>query len=799
MRARLPLLVCAGLVALTVTAYAPLWRNDFIDLDDELYVTRNEEVTQGLTWRGVAWAWTTFHAGFYFPLTWMSLQVDAGLFPLRDAAGRRLPNPAAFHGQNLLWHAATVLLLFEVLRRMTGALWRSAAVAALFAVHPLHVESVAWATERKDVLSAFFWVLSMLAYERWVRSGSRAWHWALLLAFLLGLLSKPMLVTLPFALLLLDVWPLRRLAAGGPPGGAPEGQSASVNLRSAVVEKLPLFALSAGACWLAVVTQRHAGAVASPEAAPLSARLANAVVSCAWYLEKTLWPAGLAVFYPHPGTRWAWPPVLQAAALLALVSLAAALLGRRMPWLAVGWLWFLGTLVPVLGLVQVGQQARGDRFAYVPHIGLFVALVWAAADLLARLRVPAAAQGVLAGGVLAALTAASARQVAFWRDTPTVWERALAVTPDNDKAHLSLAGYFTDQARRESSPQRAGAALGQARDHAARAVAIRPKPLYLYNLGAVCLLQGDLDAAAEALEAAVRERPDQADWWHNLGMVRLRQRRPAEAVEDFRRALEGEREQASAPAWLALPPAGANTRANLGMALWQLGRHDEARACWDEALRASPAEAVALRGVGLDLLRQGQVKPAAERLAALVRSAPALAAAHSDLGVALGRLSDWSAAASHRRAIALETNHLIAQTTPDRRDLALYRRRLAFTLREFAQDQEAAAEYREALRLDPAWPARCAAEAWELATAPHRAPGDAAEAYELASQACQAAADPPAEALDALAAAHAAAGRFEAAVGAARRALLKAGPGQAEAIRRRLRGYEQGKPFVRGG
>jgi tetratricopeptide (TPR) repeat protein len=801
MSARLPQFVSAGLVVLTLAAYGPLWRNDFIDLDDKVYVTDNDAVKQGLGRDSVVWAWTTFHGGFYFPLTWMSLEVDGSLFPLHDPAGRPLPNPAVFHGQNLLWHTATVVVLFAVLRRMTGALWRSAAVAALFAVHPLHVESVAWATERKDVLSTFFWVLTMLVYVRYVQTRGPAWYVAVVFTYLLGLLSKPMLVTLPCALLLLDVWPLGRLRWPAPAGGrrAEEGheEAGAVGRGWVLLEKLPLFALAAGASWLAVITQRHANALVPAEIAPLPARLANAVVSCAWYLEKTFWPAGLAVFYPHPFTDWTWGPVIAAGVVLALVSLVVAVLSRRMPWLPIGWLWFLGTLAPVIGLVQVGMQARGDRFVYVPHIGLFVALVWTAAAVLERLRAPATVQAVLAGGILAVLTVLTARQVTFWHDTRTIWAHALAVTSDNHRGHANLAVHLAGLARSERSLQEARTILEEAREHAAKAVALAPTGEYQYNLGVVCLYQGDLTAAGEAFGAAVQQDPNHVDWWHNLGVVRLKQRRPVEAARALERALALERELGPKSGSEA-DSGRANTWANLGMAHWQQGQRARARACWDEALRLSPAEAVALCGQGMRLLQEGQVKRAVESFTAAVRAAPGMAQAQSNLGVALGRLDDWSAAAHHRQAIALETDRLSVQTMPDHADLALYRRRLAFTLMAFAQDREAAKESREALKLDPTWPARCTAEAWNLATAPDREAGDAATAYELASQACHATAEPSAEALDALAAAEAAAGRYAAAVKTARKALLRAAPGLARQIERRLERYEQGKAYTRG-
>jgi tetratricopeptide (TPR) repeat protein len=764
-----------------------MWRNDFIDFDDGVYITKNDYVKGGLTVHDVAWAWTTFHGGYYIPLTWISFQIDAGLFPLDDAAGGALPNPAVFHAQNLFWHTATVLLLFVVLRRMTGAFWPSAVVAALFAVHPLHVESVAWATERKDVLSTFFWVLTMLGYYRWTQTRTPAFYVAMLSAFVLGMLAKPMLVTLPFALLLLDFWPLRRL-----------------RWPRAVMEKLPLFALAAGASWLAVVSQRHAEAVVSLEHMPFSARLANAIVSAGWYLEKTFWPTQLAIFYPHPGPDWTWPAVLAAGAVLLAVTLTALLLARRMPWLIVGWLWFLGTLVPVIGLVQVGVQARGDRFVYVPHIGLFVAVVWTAADLLSRLRLPAAVPAGLTGLCVVALAAVAWVQVGTWRDTETLWHQALAATTNNHRAHTHLTRYLSQQATRETTPEAVRNRLRQAREHAEQAVALKRSAEQLYNLGVACLWQGELDEAEKAFAEATTRDAHHAHAWHNLGMVCLRQGGAAQltrAVQAFEHALDLQRQAPVENASYSERDRGiANTLANLGLGCWQLSRRERAMLCWNEALQCNAKEAVALNGQGLLLLRQGQFSEAIDRFTSAVQANPGLAQAYSNLGVAQCRLDQWSADRSHATAIALEETRLSLLTEKGRTfpsDLALYRRRRAFTLRAFSRDEDAAREYREALRLDPSWPRRCLAEAWDFAANSDPAQRDAPTAVELASQVCQASEQPSAEALDALAAAQAAAGRFSEAVKTARQALAKAEPRRAREIQHRLALYEQGKAYVR--
>ncbi len=643
-------LVALGLVALTVATYGPLWKNDFIDFDDGVYVTKNDPVKGGLTAHGIAWACTTFHGGYWIPLTWMSLQLDAGLFPLRDAAGGTLPNPAIFHAQNLFWHIATVLLLLVVLRRMTGAFWPSVVVAALFAVHPLHVESVAWATERKDVLSTFFWVLTMLAYFRWTQTRTPGRYAAMLAAFVAGMIAKPMLVTLPFALLLLDYWPLRRL-----------------RWPASVVEKLPLFALAAAASWLAVVSQRRVDAVVSVEDIPLSARLANAVLSLGWYVEKTFWPTQLAVFYPHAGPFWPWPAVLATGAALLAITLLAVLLARRMPWLIVCWLWFLGTLVPVIGLVQVGAQARGDRFVYVPHIGLFVAVVWTVADLIARgtallsrpdgsgepsyktslLRLCVA---VLAGLTTAALAAVSWVQIGHWYDTETLWRHTLAVTTGNYRAHTHLTRFLTQQATRETTPEAVRERLSDAREHAEKAVALKRSAEFLYNLGVVYLWQGELDQAEEAFAEATQRDARHIHAWHNLGIVCLRQGEPTQVVRAaraFEKALDLQRQAPPDNSAYSERDRGiANTLANLGVAHWRLGQRASAQRFWNEALELNPSEGWALNGQGLLLLRQGQIDAAIQRFTAAVQANASLTPAHSNLGVAQCRLDQWSAGAA---------------------------------------------------------------------------------------------------------------------------------------------------------
>lgn len=415
---RRPILLAGALALLTLAAFLPSLWNGYINLDDALYVTGNRVVKKGITWEGLAWIRTANVANNWHPLTMLSHMLDCQLFGL---------NPAGHHGTSLLLHLGNVLLLFEVLRRMTGSPWRSAAAAGLFGLHPLRVESVAWVAERKDVLSALFWILALGAYGRYVRAPSANRYLLVALAMVLGLMSKPMVVTLPFALLLLDVWPLGRLRLDEPGWARRLGRL--------MVEKLPLFALSAVG---SLVTLRYqTTSLVSLEVLPWSMRLANVAVSYATYLGKTVLPRNLAVFYPIPLEIPAWKGPAAAALLLVLTALAVWKV-RKAPWFLVGWFWFLGTLVPVIGIVQVGRQAMADRYTYIPSIGLSLAICWGIPMLVASRRWRPALAGATVLALLT-LTALTWIQVRYWSNSVTLFRHALAVTQGNYVAHVALA------------------------------------------------------------------------------------------------------------------------------------------------------------------------------------------------------------------------------------------------------------------------------------------------------------------------------------------------------------------------
>ncbi len=477
-------LVAAGLALLTLFVFLPAAGNGFVHYDDPLYVTGNDQVRRGLTGEGFLWAWRAAVAGNWHPLTMLSHMADAEIWGL-DAGGHHLTS--------LLLHAANVVFVFLVLRRMTGAPWRSAAVAALFAVHPLRVESVAWVAERKDVLSGFFFLLALAAWVAYTRRPAAGRYLLALLAFAAGLLAKPMLVTLPFVLVLLDVWPLGRLPLAAPPGGERRRV-----VRRLLAEKAPFFVLALAASAVTLFTQQVA--MAPLATVPLGRRVGNALVSYAAYLRKTFWPMDLAVIYPLPAAV----PLVKAAlaaALLALVTGLVLVRLRRSPWLAVGWLWFVGMLVPVIGLVQVGRQALADRYTYLPSIGLAVALVWGGAEV-ARALLPAGrARRVLLAGALAlavaVLSLAARRQVAVWKDTSTLFAHAMAVTPGNYYAAYKVG---VELSRRGD---RAGAER-----HYREALRLRPGfRLAQRRLAELARPRAKVKAAPENGAAGYRKRP----------------------------------------------------------------------------------------------------------------------------------------------------------------------------------------------------------------------------------------------------------------------------------------------------
>jgi hypothetical protein len=515
------LFIAFGLVAVTLAVYAQVISHQFIILDDNRYIRENPIVNRGLTLAGIAWAFTTFHAANWHPLTWLSHMLDSQIFGL-NAGGHLLVNA--------LIHASNTLLLFVFLRRVTGAKWQSAIVAALFALHPLHVESVAWAAERKDTLSTFFGLLSLVAYARYVETPSWKRYALVAVALALGLMAKPMLVTWPFVLLLLDYWPLRRFQwqrATGTEGFV----RALVPL---VREKLPLFCLAAASMVMTFIAQSHGGAVRTFVQVPVSLRLSNAVVSYAKYLFLTVWPSDLAVYYPFSRTG---VPVWQLACaimLLAVITTFAFRQARERPYLLMGWLWFVGTLVPVIGLVQVGGAAMADRYHYVPSIGLFVAFVFGLSDLACAFCIHRTAMGVLTVAALSILACLTAVQTGRWRNSATLFQYTASLTPDNRMIENNLGTILGESGRYD-----------EAAAHFAKALRTKPDFLEVIsdadireNLGLLLARQGKAAEAMEQLNEALRLNPNSAEAHTTLGVVLLRLGKAEESIPHFSAAIQ---------------------------------------------------------------------------------------------------------------------------------------------------------------------------------------------------------------------------------------------------------------------
>ncbi|HXB53196.1 MAG TPA: tetratricopeptide repeat protein [Vicinamibacteria bacterium] len=644
-------LVALALALLSLLAFAGVLKCGFIGFDDPLYVSANPHIRDGLSGQGMRWGlgagllFDSPNADYWAPLTVFSRMVDIELFGL---------NPAGHHLTNLLLHALNAALLFLVLEGMTGAGWRSAFVAALFAVHPLRVESVAWITERKDVLSGLFGILTLGAYARYARSPDRVRYAMVVLMLGLGLMAKPMLLTIPFVLLLLDHWPLGR-------GATP--------LHVRVLEKLPLFGLSGLSLLITYVPLWRRGQITELDALPLDARITNALYSYLVYAGKMFWPQPLAVVYPHPEGRLSLLSVAAAVAFLLVGTGEALRERRRHPYGIVGWLWYLGMLLPVLGLVQSGVHARADRYTYLPLIGLSLIVAWGAAEAVGSWRYGKPALGVMAALWLAALVVVTRRQVDLWRDTVTLFEHAIRVTAGNYLAENNLA---TALALR-------GDALG-AESHYREAMRIRPNYSQAYdNLGVLLARQGRTVEAMALHEDALRLQPGDADAHFNLGLLNARSGRSTEAAQHYAEALrlnprlasahynwgnllagEGHWSQAAEhfASAVRLQPDNAMSYNNLGLAQALLGNWREAMADYARALEIDPRLASARTNLGRALVAQGRGGEAIEQYLLVLRDHPRDADAHFYLGLALAADGKMSSAREHfQEALSIDPRH----------------------------------------------------------------------------------------------------------------------------------------------
>ncbi len=754
--------ICVLLLLLVVGVFLPSLRHGFVNFDDSVYVYENAHVQHGLTEENLRWAFTTLDAGFWHPLTWVSLLLDRQLFGM---------GPAGYHLTSLLLHAANAILLFVLLRRLTGATWRSAFVAALFAVHPLHVEPVAWVAGRKDVLSTLFWMLALLMYVRYAEKSVISSQWPLassqkavfhppssifyllsLCCFVCGLMSKTMVVTLPFILLLLDWWPLRRLEL--------KAQSSKLKAISPLfLEKLP-FLVAAVVCGLLTVhAEKGVGAIQDVSDIPFLDRLSNAILGCGGYLVQMVWPRGLVVFYPYPRAFALWS-VVGTGLLLLLASALVLRAARRQPYLAFGWIWYGVTLLPVAGLIQVGSHAHADRYTYVPLIGVFTIIAWGAYDLSRRWRHRTLVLSLAVALVLCLCIPLTHRQIGYWKDSESLFRHALSVTEHNHFAHNNFGLALLQKGQVDEAITHFNKAL--------EAVPSYSKPHN--NLGIALLEKGRTDEAIAQFQAAMGYNPDFAEVCYNLGVALLRKGQPQEAVAPFQKAVEGcpdlakaryglgsallrtgRNEEAAAQFLkaLELDPGYAEAQSDLGTALFREGKLDQAIVHFQEALRMRPDTAETCFNLGLALLRTGRPSEAIPHLRKAIAIQPDLAEAYSELGHALLKVGKGDEAMVQFQK-AVQANPKLASAHND----------LASALLRHGRADEAAAHYQAAIDAQPGNALFLNNLAWVLATCPRTSVRNGARALDLAQQAERLSGGRTPSILETLAAAYAETGRF---------------------------------------
>jgi tetratricopeptide (TPR) repeat protein len=646
------------LTAVTLLAFWQVNHCEFIDYDDDVYITANSHVQNGITIEGIRWAFTTSHANFWHPLTWISHMLDVQLYG---------SSPRGHHLTSLLLHIANTLMLFLVFHRMTKTLWQSAFVAALFALHPLHVESVAWVADRKDVLSTAFWMLTMGAYLLYVERPGLLKYLAVVLFFALGLMAKPMLVTLPFVLLLLDFWPLHRFEQKKPaPDIRPEvkepaseekqkgkskkkhavkdtvktlqlatktAQTAEVSfpwerIRPLLWEKIPLFALTVLASIAAFIAQQKGGAVGSIEAFPLSARVSNALVSYILYIAKMIWPGNLALVYPHPGVWPLWQ-VLGAVFIFITVTFLAIRWAKRFPFLPVGWLWYVGTLVPVIGLVQVGSHGRADRYTYVPLIGLFIIAAWGIPELLKRWRFRKKVLVALSASILAGLFMVTRTQVGYWQNSITLFDHTLNVTDHNGLIHNNRGAVYSGL----GYPARAIEDFN-------RAIEIYPNDAAAYNNRGIAYGKlGNRSQAISDFNRAIEIDPNYAAAYNNRGNAYGNLGDHAEAISDFNRAIE-------------IDPNDAVAHTNRGIAYGNLGNRMQAIRDFDRAIEIDPNYTVAYYNRGIAYGSLGDHTQAIKDFDRAIEIDPNYAVAYYNRGIAYDNLGKYERAYEDLRTAA---------------------------------------------------------------------------------------------------------------------------------------------------
>ena len=713
-------LICGGLALVTLLVYLPALHHGFVEYDDQQYVTENPRVQAGLTWAGLAWAFG-FHAGNWHPLAWLSHMLDCQLYGAR-AGGHHLTN--------VLLHVASTLLLFSVLNRMTSRMWRSAAVAALFAWHPLHVESVAWVAERKDVLCAFFWMLTLWLYVRHAAQPSPARYLFTLGSFVLCLMSKPMGVTLPFVLLLLDYWPLQRVARFHSASARQAGDTGQgADILRLIREKIPFFLLSAIACVLTLSAQELA--IVSTAGLSVSQRIVHVLAAYNHYLVAMFVPRNLAVYYPYQIHLPTWT-IVCAIFVLGLATLLATMNFRQRPYLMVGWLWYLGTLVPVIGLVQVGDQAWADRYTYLPLIGLFVSIVWFACETIKN-RLVLQGASVMVAGLLIATTSV---QLGYWQNTHTLFEHTAKVTTKNYMAVTILGSLLAKDGK-----------LDEAMECYQTALHYQPAyPEAHFFLGNALDEQGKLDEAVAEYQKALWFRPTQEQTHIFMGIALGKQKKYDEAMVHYTAALK-------------LNPDSAVAQNNLARLLHTQGRFDAAIEHYTAALQIDPKLALAHNNLGILLIQKGNLVEGTQQLREALQLKPGNAETEFNLALALNQQEQWNEAAG------LFKIAMAAHTTDPR---AHYE--FATALAHLKRTREAMGEYASALLIQPDFPDALDGLAWILSTDANPDYRNGAEAAKMAGRACELTGQQDPVKLKTFAAACAETGRFEQAISTARTA-----------------------------
>lgn len=606
-------IIILSTIVLILIIYWPIQNYGFLNYDDNLYVTDNYLIQSGLTCAGITKIFTDTHTGHWHPVTMLSHMMDWWLFGA---------NAGGHHWTSVLIHVLNTVLLFLLFKSMTGAIWRSALVAALFAVHPINVESVVWIAERKNVLSMFFWILTMLSYVWYVKQPTWKRYLPILVCFALGLMSKPMLVTLPFVLLLMDYWPLNRTmiyTVNQENHSSFKAQKA--RLRFLIAEKIPLFILTGVSIFLTVYAARNVGAVVSSTSLPLKMRVDNAIFSYVLYIKKMFWPLDLSVFYPgHHIGIWM---LLIAASFLILLSLILLRYYRKYPYLIIGWLWFLGTLVPVIGLVQVGSQAMADRYAYVPSIGLFIILVWGVSRFLHK-RLSSKVTVVITVLLIGGLTFMSHQQVKYWKDTLTLFSRAVAVTENNAFAHSNIAGALLTQNKVE-----------EALPHLQKALALTPDDYNtLVRAARAYYVRGDHDTAVATLKRAIKTHPDYLRAYDDLYKILIATGKAEEALQEYENAVKVNR---GVPEFCFA----------YGNVLASNGKFDEAILQYEHVLKVNPHHSGSHFNIGLVLMAKGHYEKAEVHFRKTISINPDHAPAHYRLAILLKKKGMIDEAQTH--------------------------------------------------------------------------------------------------------------------------------------------------------